>query len=191
MKVTEKLDSFAKTAFREAESKSAKIEEELDEMYERECEKIYNEALKESKEKIAEEKQKLDNQKNKDIMESSKNSRLSVIDMRNQLIADIFKNVTAKITDYAETEEYFDRLCADMKEVYEKYGEVEFFLCERDMFLKDKILAKMKDAIITLSDTDIFGGFKARVIKGNLLIDYSFSSRLEEERLNFKGFRIS
>ena len=190
MNVKDKLASFAKTASSEAKTKSGTIESEIEERYTRECERIYSEAMKEAKEQIEEENQKLDNMQSKDINESVRNAKFSIIDMRNQLMTELFKNIVFRLAAYAETEEYFQRLVKDMKEIFEKYGEVEFFLCARDMFLKEKILADLEGANISQAGTDILGGFKARIKSENVLVDYSFLSRLEDERENFRGFKI-
>jgi vacuolar-type H+-ATPase subunit E/Vma4 len=98
----------------------------------------------------------------------------------------IFELVREKIADYRKTPEYIDLLKSQISAIVEEYNDLDITIyidCEDAGILEQ--LKSSFDTNIQVYDKEFLGGTKTIVPEKNILIDYSFKTRLVEEQEKF------
>lgn len=194
MKVVEKIEFFSRIALKEAQDKRTQLLPEIHRQYMEACEKITLEANKKYEKTIAEETYKAEQMKNREILQANKQAKRSLIELRAQLTNDLFDGVLDMITDFIESEEYFDLLTENIKKVAEQYPQgVTVSICKRDMDYENIVL-KIKgiDGVsVVEGSNEMLGGFTAQVNGKNIFIDNSYRTKLKEAKSSFNRFKIT
>lgn len=191
MKVAEKIEFFSKIALKEAQDKRAQLLPEIHRQYMEACDKMTLEANKKYEKAIAEETYRAEQTKNREILQSNTEAKHSLIELRTQLTNDLFEGVSEMLTDFIETQEYFDLLEKNIAEVAKQYPQgITISICERDMTFKNSI-NKINGVEVVEGKDEMLGGFTAQVKGKNIFIDNSYRAKLEEARNSFNGFRIT
>jgi len=186
MELNDKLDAFYQSVIEVAKQKS---DERLS-VYGKE----YDQKRKEfKKNKISEmealyhiEESKLTKELNRNItnemMEYKQKLRIS----QNSLKDELFTRVEEKLHAFLKTEDYEAFLVQKINKAKKFAGknEIIIYLNQTDMHLKEKLEQKTGCAL-TISDINFMGGIRGVIRSKNILIDESFSTKLNQEKKDY------
>lgn len=125
-------------------------------------------------------------EKNRVLSSASIKIRRKLSEQSACITASIFDEVTDKIMDFMKSEEYYACLIKQITEAktFARKDEMKLYIDPSDENLKDKLEAET-GVTITISTTNFIGGTRAVIPDKNILIDHSFSSKLQELKENF------
>lgn len=188
MKVRDKLEYFSKVAMQEAIEKKNDMAKEM----EKEFNEAHAEAVRQterlSSERIRNEKYKIEQMKNKEVMKAFTETKVMLIELRNNLTDQLFDNVEGRLRQFMQTDAYEGYL---LDEIGKRTAGVKatIALMPRDMVYAEKI--KLRTGLpVEEAREDFIGGFKLYIPQKSGVMDYSFQARLREERDTFNLFRI-
>lgn len=106
--------------------------------------------------------------------------------VKNELKAELFKEVREMLEDYMMTEEYEGLLLSYIEKAvkFAKGQSLSIFINTSDREKKES-LEERTGMSITVSEEDFIGGVKAVIRDRNILMDYSFLSALDKEQEEF------
>jgi vacuolar-type H+-ATPase subunit E/Vma4 len=189
MRINEKLELFSKLSIKDAEKKRDEIRAALEEKFQLARQRIAAEAEERRVQIVDAERLHLSQARNREALNAQTEIRRSLIDLRSQLMDELFQNVRDKIDAYLETPEYIDELMSGITRAVGEYpGGITVAVRPEDAA---KITNPPPGAEIAAGDEGIIGGFTARVKGRHIFIDNSYRSKIEEARESFQGFRIT
>lgn len=190
MNVKDKLDSLRRLVYDEVKEDNAKMTAEIAVDFENRL-SVYRKQLEaESDTEFEMQKIKAGQIRDKNVTIAAREANHSLIDLRKQLIEELFESVSRHLSDYVETEEYRRRLIEEIRMLAEEFsGIIIVKLCGRDI---DVVRNTLQNKNITLepAETDILGGFTALIPEKGIQIDSSYNSALIRERESFHAFSI-
>lgn len=181
MTLDEKLDIFYKSSIDKATSQSSEMIEE----YKTSLAKIYDEHMEESKRKaevtLRVETDHLIREKNKLLSAKALEIRRDFTEHTTALKEQLFKEVEEQLQAYMRTSEYITLLENRIKKVqqFAKDAPVTIYINASDADKKSQLEAAT-NAELTIHATDFMGGIRAVIHSRNILMDYSFTSKLLE-----------
>ena len=186
MTINEKLEKFKKCALNEANKQSENILYTCNENISKKMKEHEQNAKKNYKDRIKFESDILISKNNQLLSREAIKVRQGIEEKRKELVDKLFADLEAKLMLYKETEDYYTLLLKqiDIIKKYADEAEIEIFIDKSDTNLKDKLQEKTK-LNVEICDKNILGGVKGLVKDKNILIDYSFASRIAEEKDNF------
>lgn len=189
MNVKEKLTYFSKIAMREAVEKKNDITKDISREFDLAIDEVRKRAERMSEERIRNEKYKIEQMKNKEVMQAATEAKIMLINLRNRLTDQIFAAVEEKVKQFMLTEEYEHYLVTEIGKQSAGQKDIIVKLMPQDMRFAEKITRQYG---IPVEETreDCIGGFMLYIPKKNGMIDYSFKTRLKEERDSFNIFKI-
>ena len=118
-------------------------------------------------------------------MEQNKIKR-DIGEKHHQVKEQIFADVEQMLRDYMDTEDYILWLVDRIHEIkrFARGQEVQIFVDPSDAE-KIPALEARTQVRLTVSDTPFMGGVRAVLPAKNILMDYSFATRLAEEKNDF------
>lgn len=189
MQTEEKVKEFERRALEEAERKRRKNLKEINFKVKEESQKGLREVELISKEKVDYELYKLTQIKNKEIQHAKNTSKKTLIILRNEYKENIFSNVEKRLYEFTNTNKYKNYLINNIKKILDYTTEI--YLTKKDMKYESIIKEELEvDILISESNDDFIGGFKAVMVNKNIIIDNSFKAKLLDEKEKFKGFKI-
>lgn len=186
MTLDEKLDNFYNAAMEDAAKQKIRIIDQ----YKNSLKEIYEDhkrdALRKSESSFEMEVKNMNREKNKTLSTKALDCKRLINDKSRQLTALLFKEVTDKLTEYMKTPEYIDLLEKQIREAldFSKHESVNMYINPSDEDKKEE-LERRTNIVLTISNTDFFGGTRAVISSKNILIDNSFSTKMKEEKENF------
>ncbi|MDR1531557.1 MAG: hypothetical protein LBS62_05135 [Clostridiales bacterium] len=192
MKLDAKLANFSKIVAQEAHEKREQLIAEM----KRESERIRGDTERRARERaeaaVRKEAYNAEERRSRKVLEASVAAKKSMIELRNSFIEKLFINIEERIKSYVSTKEYEEQLAAEIKKhaggaVSAERGCV-VFLAPGDMRLAPGL--SECGAEIKVAKENFLGGFKIYWPGKNAIEDYSFKTRLEDERKNFSMFKI-
>lgn len=168
-------------------------------MAKEECDKIYSETNEMKKERLSSlneeaessyqgyvnyELTRIISEKNRKIASLEEESRKTLSALRKELTDKVFSKVEADIITFTKGEEYKDYLIESAIEICNAMpqAELEFFLREEDMILKEEINSALGKYIHISSANDIkLGGIKAIEKGTGCLLDNTLDIKLQEQ----------
>ncbi|MDR1914122.1 MAG: V-type ATP synthase subunit E [Clostridiales bacterium] len=188
MNVKEKLAFFSKVATQEAQSRRLEILRDIEQRMNEAVREITLTAKKQADERLRSETYKIERKKNKEIIQASTEARKNAVELRSRLIQGLFDGVTERLRKYTESEEYKTDLTRRVAELIQKHNRCKIFISKRDVpllkFYEDK-------TEIVPVDDDYIGGFKLMNLDKNSLEDYTYQSRLKDERERFNELKLA
>lgn len=105
---------------------------------------------------------------------------------QSSLKEDLFLKIECKIRDFLATGEYEQYLVKKLEKAkaFAKENEIIFYLNQSDQHLKEK-LEQQTNCHLTISNVDFIGGIRGVIRSKNILIDESFSSKLNQEKKDY------
>lgn len=122
---------------------------------------------------------------NRELSAYEDKARKEITDLRNELCSNVFSEAFEAINKFTSSKEYKNILLESAKEIAKSFpeGNVEIYLCERDMVLGDEIKkAFSRDCKIIKSDDIKLGGIKAIDTKTNCLADDTLDTKLANQK---------
>lgn len=181
MTLDEKLDIFYKSSIDKATTQSSEMIEE----YKESLQKIYEEHMEETKRKaevfLRVETDHLIREKNKLLSAKALEIKREFTEHTNALKEELFKEVEEKLYAYMKTPEYVSLLENRIQKAlhYAKDASITIYINASDSDKKTQ-LEHATNANLTISTTDFMGGIRAVIHSRNILMDYSFTSKLSE-----------
>lgn len=181
MTTEEKIRYFMDSSIEDTSAKSDRILSQYKQSLDEEFERYKISAAKEGeflkKSKINSAKQQLRKAFAKEQMEIKR----KITDKQNQIKANIFASVSAKIEEYRKIPEYVESLKNQINKISSDFAEsdIVFYISTEDASLIDE-LKESTNVNITISEVSFTGGIKAVIPSRNMLIDLSFKTKLME-----------
>ncbi|AGC69414.1 V-type ATP synthase subunit E [Thermoclostridium stercorarium subsp. stercorarium DSM 8532] len=195
-KINEKLNGFTEMVLKEASSKSDAVLKDAEREKKEKLQEQEIEFLKEAYRRIHEALAKIENESNSVYSGKLLEAKKTLYGKRNEITDRVFERVMKKLEIYRKTQDYSDTLRRFMEKALAEIGEgkVRLIVDDEDFTTASEIAAQFKREIeITKSDKKLLGGCIAINESSGLLADYSFKSRLEEQRkafLEFSGLNV-
>ena len=172
MTLNEKLDHFYTSVIESATAQGSQIESD----YEKTLNTIYEErkqsALKKAKHTYRIESEKI---------------RRKLQEKAAQTIQHIFDDVEQKLKEFMQLPAYEDYLADKITQAntFAQNTEIIIYINPTDQSRKSALESRT-GVTLTVSDRDFFGGIRAVIPSRSILIDYSFLTKLAEEKEAFK-----
>ncbi len=186
MNLNEKLDQFYHAAIESATSQNIQIVEEYQKSLQAAFEEHKSEALKKAEAAYQAESEKLIRNKNRDLSAEAIKLKRKISTKSTELTDNLFQEVKEKLLQFKTTPAYYELLCRQIKEALEfaRGDNITIYIDPSDQALKSS-LETDTDTGLTISAREFTGGIRAVITDKNILIDYSFLTRLEEQRSSF------
>ena len=123
---------------------------------------------------------------NKKISADSLKLRQRLEKRRIELVNNLFEDLEEKLIEYKKTDSYKDLILKQVNkiEAFANNLETIIYIDKSDSALLDTLSKKIKSHI-EISPNNLIGGIRGVIKEKNILIDYSFSSKMSEEKANF------
>lgn len=187
MTLEEKLENFYISVIDSATDQSVAIIDE----YKNSLQKIYNDreqaAIRKANNNYRIETENLVREKNRRLSGVILELKGSILNKTSKLTDRIFDEVVNKLTAYMKSSSYVEFLIRKIDEAvkFARGEEIVVYINASDKHLMD-ILENATGIKLTISDRDFTGGIRAVIPSRKILIDYSFITKLAEEKSSFK-----
>lgn len=187
MKLDKKLDHFYQSVIEDATGQSEEILTE----YQASLAKIYEETKEDYERKAAltlkVETDNLIRQKNKTLSSDALEIRRALKEKQDALKDLLFEEINNKVITFMTTSAYDELLIKQIQAAttFARGDSMTIYLNASDSNKKES-LEKQTGVPLTISAMDFMGGIRAVIHEKHILIDYSFTTRLAEEKDNFQ-----
>jgi len=126
-------------------------------------------------------------ERNRKLSGDTTEIRRKYLDRTAEITSQIFDDVKQKLVDFMMTSEYKDILYSQIRNILdfaERGDTIAIYINPSDTHLKS-FLEKKTGITLTISDRDFIGGTRAVISSHSILIDNSFSTKLEEAKSSF------
>ncbi|WP_167957639.1 V-type ATP synthase subunit E [Anaerosporobacter faecicola] len=187
MTLDEKLDNFYQSAIDDATAQSVKILESYEQTLQKMCEEKKAALLKQAELKLRTESENLIREKNKNLSNESVTIKRNISTRKQELVDRLFLDVEKQLSSYMKTTEYKDFLIRKIKEAvaFSNGDDMLIYINPTDESMKQE-LEIATNTTLTVSNIDFVGGIRSVISSRHILIDFSFSTKLKEEKANFK-----
>lgn len=122
----------------------------------------------------------------KNLASAQMNIKKELTKKQSEIEYKIFNLVKEKLISYRKTPEYFELLKSQISSVLEEYQELNIivYINSDDKMLLEK-LKSIFNCNIKIDEKDLLGGTRTVIPEKNILIDYSFKTRLIDEQEKF------
>ena len=186
MTIEEKMEHFRMISLESANNQSAEslssYKKSLDDDLE-----VY----KDNSKRLAEESKRARiNQVKSDYKKQLASSQMAIkkdlTKKQSEIKVKVFDIVRKKIADYRTTPEYIANIKHQIQSVLDEYDDSELtvYIDSNDSALLDELKSDF-NCNIQVYDKDFLGGTRSIIPDKNILIDYSFKTKLMEEQENF------
>lgn len=186
MTLEEKLDHFYASVIDNATKKNLEIVEEYKNTLNKQFEDRKESANRKSETNYNLAVDNIGKEHNRKLSNESIEFKRKLNEKSSELIASLFSDLEKKIVEFMTTAEY-DSLLVQMIEKAKDFSngdEMIVYLNESDSAKKASLEDKT-GVSLTMSNIDFKGGIRAVISSHNILIDYSFLTKLEEARSTF------
>ncbi len=186
MTLEEKLELFRDSAIAEASHQSSVMLAQ----YQQTLEKIYEsriaQAKQEAEDYIITETDRIRREHNRALSMEQNKIKRDLGEKHYQVKEKIFADVTKMLIQYKSRPEYMESLVRHINRILDMVQDnpVTIYVDASDEGLIPD-LEKQCGVKIAVGTKEFLGGVRAAVPSKNILIDYSYASRLEEEKNNF------
>ncbi|MGN0297846.1 MAG: V-type ATP synthase subunit E [Lachnospiraceae bacterium] len=187
MTTEEKLEYFRNTTITAAHEESRKALED----YSSALEKIFKEHQEAEQQKaelqIRHEKERIQRDGNAQMAREQMHIKHRLSLKHSELKEKLFAEVAEKLTEYKKSDAYTQLLVRQIKKE-KSFAKDEQIIIYIDPDDKDKLsyLQEETNTMLTISAFSFGGGTRAVIPKKNILIDYSFDTKYQETKENFK-----
>ena len=187
MTLEEKLENFYISVIDSATDQSVDIIDE----YKKALQKTYDErkqsAIRKANNNYRIETENLVREKNKKLSVVTLDLKGTILDKTNKLSDRIFDDVINKLEAFMKSSSYKDFLIGKINEAvnFSRGETIVIYLNPTDEHLLVS-LENDTNIHLTLSDRDFMGGIRAVIPSRKILIDYSFITKLAEEKTSYK-----
>lgn len=186
MTINEKINNFKERAIKDANLQSQSIIHECEENIKTQLEEYKKKAEADYNSKLQFESEEIVKNNNKKLSSDTVLLKQKLEKRRLELVASLFDDLKKKLYEYKQTTDYQDLLLKQIQQIeqYSEGSDFVIYIDKSDSDLLDKLSNKSKHKI-EISPNNLLGGVRGIITKENILIDYSFSNKLMEEKSNF------
>lgn len=187
MKLDKKLDHFYQSVIDDATGQSEAIIKE----YQHSLTKIFRDSKADFERKaeltLKVESDNIVRQKNKTLSSDALEIRRKLNDKNDELKEQLFEDVHKKLISFMKTAAYNDLLIKQINAAttFARGENMTVYINQSDE-AKKIALEKTTGVPLTISTMDFLGGIRAVIHEKHILIDYSFTTRLAEEKDSFQ-----
>lgn len=187
MTTEEKLKHFEEAALEEARQKSAKAVEEHRQVLEKLKQDHIDEKNRQAAIQIKTETDKLKRANNMAVSKEEIEIKRQISKKHDELKEKLFVEVRQKLDDFMTTPAYQKLLVREIQKILEVAGEdeVTIYIDPADESMLTS-LHVATNTVLTLSQYSFGGGIRAVLPSRHILIDNSFSTKLEEMKQDFR-----
>lgn len=179
----QKLSKFIDAINKEAKERREQILRDAKEYSDRELEHAEQEVLTDAYELIQKETALMRNEIGRDLSKKTIDGRKELILKREQMTNQIFERAASGLKEFTQTPEYKGFLLKTAENGAKRLsGEITLYLRAEDMKFESAVSDKISCTVVTADDIQIGG---LRLSDGQILIDQTLDSRLEEQREDF------
>lgn len=186
MTIEEKLELFKDSAIAEASHQSSVMLAEYRQTLEKMYESRVAAANQSAQEYIITETDRIRREHNRALSMEQNKIKRDIGEKHHRVKEKIFADVEQMLRDYMGTEAYTRSLMDRIGEIkrFARGQEVRIYVDPSDAEKLPALEAETQMKL-TVSDTPFMGGVRAVLPAKNILMDYSFATRLAEEKNNF------
>lgn len=186
MTINEKINNFKERAITDANLQSQSIIHECEENIKKQLEEYKKKAEADFNSKLQSESEEIMKNNNKKLSSDTVILKQKLEKRRLELIASLFDELKKKLIEYKKTSDYQDLLLKQIEQIeqYSEGSDFVIYIDNSDSDLLDKLSTKSKHKI-EISPNNLLGGVRGIIKSENILLDYSFSNKLMEEKANF------
>jgi vacuolar-type H+-ATPase subunit E/Vma4 len=186
MTLDEKLEHFYSSVIESATKQNIEIVEEYKKILQRNFEDRKEIALRKAEANFRMESDHILRERNRRMSAASMEIRRKVLERTAEISDEVFEEVKLRLQDFMKTDAYEDLLFALIQDAldFAKGDTITIYINPSD---QDRIprLEQRTSTTLTVSDRDFIGGIRAVISSHNILIDSSFSTKIEEAKSNF------
>lgn len=195
-KINDKLEKFAEMVIRDASDKAAIVINEAKNNNQKILEEKELATLKDAYRRIQDALMKIEKESNALYSAKLFEAKELLYKRRMEIMDSVFNRVAARLENYLKTPEYSTKLKKLIKEGLNEVGngDVHVFVDNRDKAYAQEVLNENKGGFaIEESIEPLSGGCVVTNKTNGLLADFSFNSRLKDQRqmfLKYSGMKI-
>lgn len=184
MEQSAKVDSFVEAIMKESEKKRELIEQETQQIIDKEIAKCESELRRESYNYIQKRTAAIREDVGRDIAEKQLAERRELFLRRAEITDDVFAKAALRLSAFVQTPEYGTFLAESAARLQEKLGKsLIFYIRPADRKVMNDITAKLSAECWFEEDTSIkIGGLKASDVCKKLFADDTLDVRLSSQR---------
>ncbi len=186
MTLDEKLDHFYSSVIDSATKQNIEIVEEYKKTLQKNYEERKEAALRKAESNYRIASDNIVRERNRKLSAEAMEIRRQVLEKTEEISQRVFQDVTKKLEDYMKTPEYTELLAAQISNA-KRFAQGDPLTVYINPSDADKVAALEARTGVTLakSDRDFMGGTRAVIPSRSILIDNSFSTKLEEAKSSF------
>ena len=187
MTTEEKLEHFQSFCIQDARIQSEKIIDEYSAELERQLDDHKEDAQRHAQMQLQLESEKITHEMNKRLAIEQLNIKRILNQKHEELKKKLFVDVQDLLENYMGTAEY-EQLLRDQVKQAKEIAQGEELVIYMDPVDSDKVrrVSLDQNINISISEYSFLGGMRAVIPSKNILIDHSFSSKLEEAKRSFQ-----
>lgn len=186
MTIDEKLEEFSNSAIDAATKQSQEQINEYKDSLKKLFEEHKNDAQNKANSTLRLESDNFMREKNRRLSTDAITMKRQLNEKQDELKDTLFSHVTEKLVSFMKTEDYTKILVKRILEakIFSKGEPITIYINESDAD-KKSFLETETGLKLTISKIDFFGGIRAVIPSKSVLIDYSFLTKLAEEKETF------
>lgn len=187
MTIEEKLDNFYTAVIDSATAQSIEIMEEYESALAKTYEERRMKALKRANNTYRLEVDHIIREKNRMLSQSSLEIKRRIMERTTELTDLIYQEVRQRLQDYMNTPDYVNYLKTKIIQSldFARTDEMIIYINPSDEGLIP-VLEEETKVKVTISNRDFFGGIRAVIPARSVLIDHSFTTKLEDSINHFQ-----
>lgn len=179
-----KISILSKSILDEAEKEREKLISDIRERKNSAVTEKENELLSDAYDDIQKTVTKYSKENNERILKVEMDLKKGLIKKREQMIEEIFLEVSKRLEEFCESPQYKDWLIKAAGLAVSQTGNGEIHLLKKDGKYKDDIADAFPDCSVTAdADDSLIGGVTS--VNKNIASDCTIKEKLEEQRVNF------
>jgi V/A-type H+-transporting ATPase subunit E len=187
MTVEEKLEHFYTSVMDNAAAQGLQIVTQYEDTLKRKYEERKQAATNKATHTYQIESESMRREKNRLLSNETIEIKRKILEKTEEVTERVFQDVVNELKDFMKTPAYEDWLCKKINTANALAPDtvILIYINPTDINLKTSLEDKT-GVKLTVSDRDFMGGIRAVIPARSILIDYSFLTKLAEERDSFK-----
>lgn len=180
----DKMQLIGAAIISQAEKESKAIIERANHTRERELSEYEEQIIESMFDKVQQQTRAVRQKAIRDKAQAEAKAHRELLTRREEITLSVIADVTAKLHEYAMTEEYRVALLDSVKQLRDQYDHTTstVYLRESDMALADKVTAALGGGEVAKDSLIKIGGFRLRNTAAGILVDETLDARLEDQK---------
>lgn len=183
-KIDDKMQLIGSAIISQAEQESKTIIDKANQIRQQELSEYEKHLVESMFEKVQLQTRMIRQKAIRDKAQAEVRSHRELLTRREELALSVIADATAKLHQYAATDEYRAALMDSIKLQRDKWDHstTTVYLCANDQNLSPQVNAALGGGEVVTSDSIKIGGFKLRNAAAGILVDETLDSRLEDAK---------